>query len=161
MDFKVADLCDEFGEKAKVFKPIFFDFGGKTACCGEAATVKCFEDNSRIKELSMQPGLGRVLVIDAGGSDRCALVGDMIAADLCANGWAGVIIYGYIRDKAELAQLPIMIKALGAMPRRSNKRGEGLIGEPVEFANQRILHGDKIYSDEDGIIILNESVNSN
>jgi regulator of ribonuclease activity A len=158
MDFKVADLCDEFGEEAKVFKPIFTDFGGLRKCCGEAVTVKCFEDNSKIKELSQQPGLGRVLVIDAGGSDRCALVGDMIAADLCANGWSGVIIYGCIRDSAELATLPIMIKAIGAMPRRSTRRGEGQIAVPVEFANQRINNGDKIYADHDGIIILNSAI---
>lgn len=158
MDFKVADLCDEFGEKAKVFRPIFSDFGGQTRCFGEAVTVKCFEDNSRIKELSSQPGLGRVMVIDAGGSDRCALVGDIIAGDLCINGWVGVVIYGYIRDKAELAKLPIVVKALGAMPRRSNRRGEGQVGEPVEFANQRVNNGDQIYMDEDGIIILNEAI---
>lgn len=160
MDFKVADLCDEFGEKAKVLRPIFSDFGGQSRSFGEAVTIKCFEDNSRIKELSTQPGLGRILVVDAGGSDRCALVGDMIAGDLCINGWAGVIMFGYIRDKAELSKLPIMIKALGAMPRRSSRRGEGQVGEPVEFANQRIVSGDKIYADEDGIIILNEPINS-
>ena len=158
MDFHVADLCDQFGDKAKVLQPIFTDFGGKHRCYGEVVTVKCFEDNSRIKELSQQPGFGQILVIDAGGSDRCAVVGDMIAGDLQRNGWLGIIVFGYIRDKVELAKLPIVVKALGTMPCRSNKRGEGQINLPVEFANQRILPGDKIYMDEDGIIILNERV---
>lgn len=158
MDFQIADLCDQFGEKAKVLKPIFTDFGGRSRCYGEVVTVKCFEDNSRIKELSQQPGFGQILVVDAGGSDRCAVVGDMIAGDLQRNGWLGIVIFGYIRDKVELGKLSIVVKALGTMPRRSNKIGEGQINIPVEFANQRIEPGDKMYIDEDGIIILNEPV---
>ena len=42
-------------------------------------TVKCFEDNSRVKELLATDGTGKVLVVDGGASMRCALMGDMIA----------------------------------------------------------------------------------
>ncbi|MCO8166128.1 ribonuclease E activity regulator RraA [Pseudomonas sp. 21LCFQ010] len=158
MSFKTTDLCDEFGDKARVLAPLFQDLGGRKDFTGEAVTVKCFEDNSRIKELSAESGVGKVLVVDGGASDRCALLGDIIAEDLVKNGWAGVLIYGYVRDRAVLEKLPIAIKALGGSPRKSVKRSEGQVGDPVTFAGQTIANGDRLYGDDDGVVILNESV---
>lgn len=155
MTIKTTDLCDEHDTAARVLEPLFSDLGGKAEMAGKALTVKCFEDNSRIKELSLEAGEGRILVIDGGASNRCALLGDVIAIDLVKNGWAGVLIYGYVRDKAVLRDLPIAIKALGASPRKSVKRSEGQVGEPVTFAGQTICTGDQLYGDDDGVIILN------
>lgn len=155
MTIKTTDLCDEHGDAAKVLEPLFSDFGGHSEMSGPAVTVKCFEDNTRIKALSLEPGEGRILVVDGGGSNRCALLGDMIALDLVKNGWAGALIYGYVRDKAVLRDLPIVIKALGVSPRKSVKRDEGQVGLPLTFAGQTIANGDRLYSDDDGVIILN------
>ncbi len=154
MTFKTTDLCDDHGDRARVLQPIFQDLGGRQDFAGPALTVRCFEDNSRIKELSQQAGEGRVLVVDGGGSDRCALLGDIIAEDLVRNGWAGALIYGHVRDKAVLAGLPLAVKALGVSPRKSVKRDEGQIGEVVTFAGQTIRSGDQLYADADGVIIL-------
>ncbi|WP_323149103.1 ribonuclease E activity regulator RraA [Pseudomonas oryzihabitans] len=154
MTFKTTDLCDDHGDRARVLQPIFQDLGGRQDFAGPALTVRCFEDNSRIKELSQQAGEGRVLVVDGGGSDRCALLGDIIAEDLVKNGWAGALIYGHVRDKAVLAGLPLAVKALGVSPRKSVKRDEGQIGEVVTFAGQTIRSGDQLYADADGVIIL-------
>lgn len=158
MSFKTTDLCDDFGDKARVLTPLFQDLGARRDFTGEAVTVKCFEDNSRIKELSAEPGVGKVLVVDGGASDRCALLGDIIAEDLVKNGWAGVLIYGYVRDRAVLEKLPIAIKSLGVSPRKSVKRSEGQVGDCVTFAGQTIANGDRLYGDDDGVIILNEPV---
>lgn len=152
---KTTDLCDQYGDAARVLAPLFADFGGRSEMSGTAVTVKCFEDNSRIKELSLQPGDGRVLVVDGGGSNRCALMGDMIALDLVKNGWAGALIFGYVRDKAVLRDLPIAIKALGVSPRKSVKRAEGQVGVSLTFAGQVIAAGDQLFGDDDGVIILN------
>ncbi|WP_159564981.1 ribonuclease E activity regulator RraA [Budvicia diplopodorum] len=154
---KVADLCDEHREQVRLFAPIFSDFGGKAAFSGQAKTIKCFEDNTSVKALSLTPGHGRILVVDGGGSAGCALLGDNLGANLAKNGWQGAIIYGFIRDKAELALLPIGVKALGSVPLGPVKLKEGIIGQPVEFAGQVINDGDRIFADEDGIIILNLS----
>ncbi|MFK3818335.1 ribonuclease E activity regulator RraA [Pseudomonas sp. NPDC089407] len=151
---KTTDLCDELGAKAQVVAPVFNDLGGRSDFQGRAVTVKCFEDNSRIKELSTQPGEGRVLVVDGGGSDRCALFGDHIAEDLVKHGWAGVLVYGYLRDKAVLRGLPIAIKALGATPRKSVKRNEGQVGLAVSFAGVTIADGAWLYADDDGVVVL-------
>jgi len=158
MNFKTTDLCDQFEKTVRVLAPIFRDFGGRISFHGEAVTVKCFEDNSRIKELSATPGAGKVLVVDGGSSTRCALLGDVIAADLVKNGWEGVVMSCYVRDTAALAGLNLGVKALGHIPKRSSKRAEGQVNIPVEIGGHTCHPGDRVYADEDGVIILNENI---
>jgi regulator of ribonuclease activity A len=148
-----TDVSDAHPD-ALVLAPIFRDFGGRRAFSGRALTVRCFEDNSRIKELSTTAGEGRVLVVDGGGSLRCALLGDMIGKALADHGWAGVILAGCVRDTAALATLALGVKALAPHPRRSSKRGEGEVGVPVEVGGVRVLSGDLVHADEDGVVIL-------
>lgn len=133
---------------------VLHDFGGPTAFSGRIATVKTFEDNSRIKELSATPGHGRVLVVDGGGSLRCALVGDMIGADLVRNGWAGVVIYGCVRDVEALKGLDLGVKALASTPRKSVRRGEGQIELPLAFGGGTWRPGDMLFADADGVLVL-------
>lgn len=154
MSQSTCDLSDLHGERARIPAPIFRDFGGRTRFAGTAVTVKCFEDNTRVKELLATPRNGRVLVVDGGASMRCALLGDMIARDAVANGWEGVIVYGCVRDTVVLATLDIAVKALGATPRRSTRRGEGSIGLAVDIAGARVSDGDTVVGDEDGIVVL-------
>ena len=153
MSFKTTDLCDEH-PLAGTLPTAFLDFGGEVSFEGEVLTVKCFEDNSRIKELSQTAGQGRVLVVDGGASQRCALLGDIIAEDLVRHGWAGIVVNGCIRDRAALAQLDLGVKALGSHPRKSNKHAEGQVGNPVEIGGVRIETGHYLYADEDGIVVL-------
>ncbi|HVN43079.1 MAG TPA: ribonuclease E activity regulator RraA [Steroidobacteraceae bacterium] len=148
-----ADLCDEYGESVQVCEPVFRPFGGRQAFCGPVSTVRCFEDNSRVKEAVEGPGGGRVLVVDGGGSRRRALLGDKLGAAAVTNGWAGVIIHGCIRDSSELGRMDLGIRALGTMPLRSEKRGEGERDVPVRFAGVTFRPGDHVYVDEDGIVV--------
>jgi regulator of ribonuclease activity A len=148
-----ADLCDEHADAVQVCEPIFQAFGGRHAFSGPVSTVRCFEDNSLVKEAVGGPGEGRVLVIDGGGSRRRALFGGNLGSAAVKNGWAGVIIYGCIRDSAELAQLNLGIRALGTMPLRSEKRGEGERDTPVRFAGVSFRPGDYVYVDEDGVVV--------
>ncbi|MGB5831932.1 MAG: ribonuclease E activity regulator RraA [Thiohalocapsa sp.] len=153
MTISTADLYDQFADDLAVCEAIFADFGGRQDFFGQAVTVKCFEDNSRIKEALAQPGEGRVLVVDAGGSPRCAMLGDLIAASAVTNSWAGVIIDGCVRDTGRLAEMELGIKALAAIPRKSTRRGEGQRDLPVEIAGVRIAPGDWVYCDGDGIVV--------
>ena len=148
-----ADLCDEHADAVQVCEPVFHGYGGRRAFSGPASTVRCFEDNSRVKEAVDGPGEGRVLVVDGGGSRRRALFGGNLGSAAVRNGWAGVIIHGCIRDSAELGQLNLGIRALGTMPLRSEKRGEGERDVPVRFAGVTFRPGDYVYADEDGVIV--------
>jgi len=148
-----ADLCDEHGDAVQVCEPVFHAFGGRRAFSGPVSTVRCFEDNSRVKEAVGAPGEGRVLVVDGGGSRRRALLGDMLGEAAVRNGWVGVIIHGCIRDSAALGQMNLGIRALGTMPLRSEKRDEGERDVPVRFAGVTFRPGDFVYVDEDGIVL--------
>jgi len=106
-----------------------------------------------VKEAVEGPGDGRVLVIDGGGSRRRALLGDKLAAAAVSNGWAGVIIHGCVRDSRELNTMAIGIRALGAIPLRSDKRGKGERDVPIRFGGISFKPGDYVYADEDGVIV--------
>ena len=158
MNFKTADLCDEFSAELQILAPIFRRYGGRAAFAGPASTVKCFEDNSRVRDLVAEAGQGRVLVIDAGGSTRRAVLGDMLAQQAVDNGWNGVVVYGCIRDAFAIAKMPLGVKALGTCPQRTDKRGEGLRDVPVRFAGVNFRHGDWLYADEDGLIVATRAL---
>ncbi|HEY6566540.1 MAG TPA: ribonuclease E activity regulator RraA [Actinomycetota bacterium] len=148
-----ADLCDRFPD-ARVAEPILRDFGGSITFSGSIATVRVFEDNVLVRAALEQPGNGQVLVIDGGGSLRCALVGDQIAGLAHSNGWSGLVVHGCIRDSDALALVPIGVKALETHPRKSQKRGDGERDVPVTFAGLTFGPGDVLFADEDGLVVL-------
>lgn len=149
------DICDAHPDVA-VLDPIFVNFGGRETFCGPIRTVKCFEDNSRVKEAVAEPGNGAVLVVDAGGSQRCAMLGDMLAEQAADNDWSGVVMYGCVRDVDVLADTDIGVQALGTHPRKSEKRGEGQRDIPVTFAGVTCTPGQWLYADNNGILIADE-----
>ena len=146
------DICDAHPE-VRILDPLFVNLGGREAFCGPIRTVKCFEDNSLVKQAVAEPGDGAVLVVDGGGSTRCAMLGDMLAAQAAGNGWSGVVMYGCVRDVDELAETDLGIQALGAHPRKSEKRGEGQRDIPVTFAGVTLSPGEWLYADNNGILV--------
>jgi regulator of ribonuclease activity A len=155
--FATCDLCDAHEEDSsgsfRVLPPVFRDFGAARRFCGPVATLRCLEDNSRVREAVNSPGEDRVLVVDGGGSVRRALVGGNLAAAAAKNGWAGIVVDGAVRDHAELMAAGIPVKALALMPLRSAKRGEGQRDQPVQVQGVWVRPGDWLYADEDGIIV--------
>lgn len=151
--FATADLIDAYGDSIASCQTQFRQFGARRVFSGPIQTVKCHEDNALVKELLNQPGEGRVLVVDGGGSLRSALMGDLIAKAAQTNGWSGVVINGAVRDVAQLAALELGIKALGSNPRKSAKARAGVVGCPVAFGQTVFTPGAWLYSDEDGIVV--------
>ncbi len=151
------DLCDQYWEDSaanlRVLDPVFCNYGGVKAFCGQAVTIKCFEDNSVVKELVATPGNGRVIVMDGGGSLRRAILGDMLAAKAADNGWSGLIINGCIRDVDEIGATELGVKALNVHPVKTDKRGIGDLDVPVQMAGQVIKPGQWVYADNNGVII--------
>ncbi|SCL40450.1 regulator of ribonuclease activity A [Micromonospora pallida] len=153
-DPATADLVDRYGDALGSCDTQFRQYGGRPAFHGPAATVRCFEDNALLKSVLSEPGDGRVLVVDGGGSVHTALMGDVIAGLAVANGWAGVVVNGAVRDVAALGTLPIGIKALGSNPRKSGKTGAGERDVPVSFGGCTFASGAEVHSDDDGIVVL-------
>ena len=150
--YVTPDLCDAY-PLVRVLTPMFKNFGGRKSFGGQVVTVKCFEDNSRVKELLATEGTGKVLVVDGGGSLRCALLGDMIGESAVKYGWEGVIIYGCVRDVDALAQLDLGVQALAAMPLKSVRKGIGEVGLSLSFGGVIIENGEYIYADNNGVIV--------
>ena len=132
----------------------FRQFGGVRTFSGRIATVRCLEDNVLVKQRCAEPGDGRVLVVDGGGSFRCALVGDAVAGLALEHGWAGLVLNACVRDVEAIAELPIGIKALGTNPKPSGKAGAGDVDVPVTFGGAEFTPGAMLYSDEDGLVVL-------
>jgi regulator of ribonuclease activity A len=149
-----TDLSDEHPE-AQVCDPVFLSWGGRPAFSGPIATLKVFEDNTMVRAAVEQAGEGRVLVVDGGGSLRCALLGGNLAVLAGQNGWAGVVVNGAVRDVDEIDAQPIGVRALAAHPRRSEKgMHSGQAGLPVIFAGVVFREGEWLCADRDGVVVL-------
>jgi len=153
MHRSTCDLCDEFPDEVRVAEPLFRDFGARSHFAGRIVTIKCHEDNSRVRELVAESGAGCVLVVDGGGSTRRSLLGDQLAAKAAVNGWEGIVIWGAVRDVEALAGMDIGIRALAAIPLKTDKKGIGERDLVVGFAGVEFRPGEYLYADENGIIV--------
>jgi len=156
MNISTPDLCDAYPDLARIVDPIFRNYGGKSSFGGEIVTVKCFEDNSRVKESAGTNGEGKVMVIDGGGSLNKALLGDLIAEAALNNGWEGFIIFGCIRDVGPINFMEIGVKALNSIPLKTQRKGIGEKNIPITFGGVTFNPGEFIYSDKTGIIVSAE-----
>lgn len=147
-----ADLSDDHPD-ALPLAPILRDFGGRLRFSGPVRTLRLFEDNSLVRTALEEPGDGGVLVVDGGGSLRCALLGDRLAELAVQNRWSGLVIHGCVRDTAALARLDLGVKALAAHPRKSVKRGAGERDVPVTFGDVTFRPGSWVYADRDGVLV--------
>ena len=153
MSFLTTDLSDEFPNEVRACAPIFRDYGSQRRFAGPIATIKCFEDNSRVKEQVELKGNGKVLVVDGGGSLRRALLGDMLAEKAANNGWEGLVIYGCIRDVDVIAQTDLGVQALASHPMKTDRRGVGDLNVAVTFAGVTFHPGHYVYADNNGVIV--------
>jgi regulator of ribonuclease activity A len=160
MTFKTPDLCDQYADThhLQIAEPMFRQFGGRSSFSGRVATLKVFEDNVLIRQALEQRVEDGVLVIDGGGSHRCALMGGNLAKLACDNGWQGIIVYGCIRDSVEVNALPIGIRALHTHPLKSHKRGTGDRDKLISFAGVNFRTGYYVYADEDGIVVSDDKL---
>jgi regulator of ribonuclease activity A len=158
MTFATTDLCDAHEDQLaagtlRALEPVFLAFGGAPAFSGPAVTLKLFEDNALVRATLEEPGDGRVLVVDGGGSLRCALVGGNIARLAEKNRWAGIVVHGCVRDTFELNACNVGIRALATHPQRGQKRGGGERDVPVRLPGALVRPGEWVYADVDGVLV--------
>lgn len=153
MSFLTTDLYDANEGKVAVLQPMLKSYGGKARFAGQIVTLKLYEDNTLVREVLGEAGAGKVLVVDGGGSLRCALLGDQIAELAVKNQWEGVVIYGCIRDSVAIAALPLGVRALDTNPKKSVKRNEGTRDLVLNFGGVDFTPGHWLYADEDGVLV--------
>lgn len=152
MTISTPDLSDDNPDVEPVILPLR-NFGAVTEFFGRAVTIKCHEDNSLVKACVDEPGEGRVIVVDGGGSHRRALLGDMLAEKAASNGWSGLVINGVIRDVDQIGVTALGVQALGVVPLKTEKLGVGQRDIVVEMGGVRIHPGDYIYADNNGVLV--------
>ncbi|MDB5988350.1 MAG: RraA family protein [Nevskia sp.] len=153
-----TDLSDAHPQ-AQVAEPIFADYGGVLNFYGPIRTLKVFEDNASVRAALETKGEGAVLVVDGGGSTRCALVGGNLSVLGVDNGWAGIVVYGCIRDSEEIAAQHIGVKAIGTHPRKSEKGlHSAQADKTVTFAGVSFKPGAWLYADADGILVSEQPI---
>lgn len=158
ISFSTCDFCDAHKDDTsgmlRVLPPIFHSYGAAPSFAGTIVTVRCHEDNSVVKQvLEQEPGQGRVLVVDGGGVLQRALVGGKIAAAAARNGWAGLVVYGAVRDQLELASTLLGIRALALVPMPTSRAGQGQRDVPVQVQGVWLRPGEWLYADADGIVV--------
>ena len=125
MNETTCDISDKFHPDVQYLESVYKSYGGKTSFSGRIVTVKCYEDNSLVEEALKSNGKNSILVVDAGGSMNCAMLGDKRATDAIKNEWEGILVHGLIRDSATIKGMKIGILALGVCPLKSIKNGVG------------------------------------
>ncbi len=155
---KTADICDRFTSRVEVCAPIFTSYGGAATFSGPISTVEIHEDNVLVREALEDLAAGFVLVVDGGGSTRCALLGDKLASIAASRGLKGIIVNGCVRDSRELSGIDVGVLALATNPLRSKKQGKGRRDVPVQFGGVTWTPGRYIYADDDGIVVANEKL---
>ena len=159
MNKTTCDISDKLHPDVQYLKPIYKSYGAKTSFSGRIVTVKCYEDNSLVEIALRINGKDSVLVIDAGGSMNCAMLGDKRVTDAINNEWEGILIHGLIRDSATINKMKIGVRALGVCPLKSIKKGVGDSNLIVNFSGVTFTPGEYLYADEDGVIVIKEKAN--
>ena len=157
ISISTPDLSDEAPEVCALELQLV-NYGQNRQFWGAVVTIKCHEDNSLVKQCVEEPGLGRVIVVDGGGSMRRALLGDLLAEKAAANGWSGLIINGVIRDVDEIGRTSIGVQALGSCPIKTEKRGVGERDIDLHIGGVDIAPGDYIYADNNGVVVSKRSL---
>lgn len=156
MEYNTSELCDIYLDQVDVIEPMFNSYGGRSSFGGQITTVKCFEDNALLRTVLQQPGVGRVLLVDGGGSLRRALIDADIALLATENEWEGLIIYGSVRNVDDLDELEIGIQAIASIPVGADQQGVGDVDIAVNFGGVTFLPEDHIYADNTGVILSPE-----
>lgn len=156
MEYNTSELCNIYADLIDVVEPIFSNYGGRNSFGGKVVTVKCFESNGLISKLVAEDGVGKVLVIDGGGSTRRALIDFNIAETAEKNGWEGIICYGSLRDVDALEEVNIGIQCLVSIPVGAADDISGESDLAINFASVTFLPDDHIYADNTGVILSPE-----
>jgi len=161
MTVSTTDLCDAHDERLldgrlQVVAPGLICLGRRQAFLGPVTTLKLFEDNSLLADTVKTPGEGRVLVVDAGSSLRCAVLGGNLAKAATNNAWSAIVVNGAVRDADEIDACNIAVRALALNPRRAVKRGIGERAVVVSFLGVTVRPGMWAYGDRDGVLVSTE-----
>ncbi len=153
MEYNTTELCSIYTDLVDVVEPIFSNYGGRHSFGGKVVTIKCFENNGLILQLASTDGIGKVMVIDGGGSTRRALLNSDIVETAAENGWEGIVCYGSVCNVDALEEIDIGIQSLVSIPVGASPSEAGESDLAINFGGVTFLPDDYLYADNTGIIL--------
>jgi RraA family protein len=153
--FATPDVSDLLNRLYAVDPAITCLTGEHHRLCGPACTVKVFPgDNLMVHKVLDVAKPGDVVVIDAGGSDRNAVLGDLVSTKARHRGIAGFVVDGLVRDLPGIRELDFPVFARGTTPIGPLHRGPGEINYPVCCGGVVVNPGDLVLADAAGTAII-------
>lgn len=126
---------------------------GKLA--GPAFTVKTAPGDNLLVHRALDTAKpGDVIVVDAGGFGDHAIIGELMMSRARQRGVAGIVIWGAIRDSAEIGAGDYPVFACAVTHRGPYKNGPGEINVPISIAGIPVMPGDIIVGDADGLVAV-------
>ena len=125
-----------------------------TKLVGRAVTVRTLPGDFSKPVLAIdQATEGDVIVIDAGGKPP-VVWGELATESAKLKGLGGVVIDGAIRDTAEIRRLEFPAFSRCVASHAGEPKGFGEIGGPIIVGGQKVMPGDWIVGDDDGVMVL-------
>lgn len=131
-----------------------FPAGGRLA--GSVVTALCEgTDYGAVHHAIALAGAGDVIVVEAGGRDNPAVIGELLGGAARLKGVAGVVVNGAVRDSGRLRQWPdFVVYARHVNPRGPSSMERGTVNDVVAFAGVRVAPHDLVLGDDDGLVVI-------
>jgi len=157
-DFETPDISDILN-RMYTMSPEIHNVVNDSALVGPACTVKVFPgDNLMVHKALDAAQPGDVVVIDTSGSQRNAVLGDLVANKAKHRGIAGFIVDGLVRDLPGLQEAGLPVFARGVTPFGPLHRGPGELNYAVSCGGIVVNPGDIIVADASGIAVVRREV---
>ncbi len=153
--FATPDISDLLNRLYAVDSSVQLLTNSEHRICGPACTVKVFLGDNLMVHKSLdviEPG--DVIIIDAGGSHKNAVLGDIVCTKAKHRGVAGFIVDGLIRDLPGIDELDLPVFARGTTPIGPLHRGPGEINHAICCGGVVVNAGDIIVGDAAGVVVI-------
>jgi 4-hydroxy-4-methyl-2-oxoglutarate aldolase len=147
----ISDAQKSFG----IMRPSIRPLAPGMRTVGTAHTVKCYPGSIiTVHKALLEARPGEVLVVDGEGDDRGALFGELMTLQALANGIAGIVVDGPVRDRVAVTQSGFAVFASSVTPRVGSNRRVGETQVPIQCGGVVVRPGDLILADDDGVAVI-------
>ncbi|MEU7830022.1 MULTISPECIES: methyltransferase [unclassified Nonomuraea] len=147
----IGDAMDRLGILDSRIRPVWP--GARVA--GRAFTIWTRSgDNALIHQALEVVGAGDVIVVNGGGDESRALIGELIGQRAKNSGVAGFVIDGAVRDAEGLGEMGMPVFARAVTPAGPYKNGPGHLGRTIAVGGVAVAPGDLILGDADGVVVV-------
>ena len=164
----LSDCLDAAGHRNQAMHARVRPLDESLVLCGRARTALYVDvydapegENPYELEIQLVDDLksDEVPVFACGATGRIAPWGELLSTAARARGGAGTVMDGLTRDVRAIREMKFPVFAGGIGPLDAKGRGKvAAIDVPVEVAGVRVLPGDLVFGDADGVVVVPRAV---